>query len=283
MAKRNVNVIHRLRSDTLTNWNSANPVLEDGETVIVVDGNEKRLKVGDGTTAFKALEYATPALDSIPTVATCATAAATQAKVATSIGGGTFSLTAGKIVYVKFTNAQTYSGQPTLDVDGTGAKGVCKNGTSVGVRYQWSAGEVVGFLYDGTNFVELNGALATTTYYGVTKLSSSVTSTSASLAATPAAVKSAYDLAASKASKGNLLTVTLTASGWTDSQQTVTDEALVASGYGYLVTPDPGSYSSYAAAGVRAQNVTTDGSITFVCSKSPTVDLTVSILKTEVS
>jgi hypothetical protein len=214
--------------------------------------------------------------------ATCATAAATQAKVAAVVAGG-FALEAGRRVTVKFTNAQTYNGQPTLNVDGTGAKNICRNGTTAGMRYQWSAGEVVEFVYDGANFIEVNGAIATTTYYGVTKLSSSVTSTSTSVAANCAAVKTAYDLAAAKAAKGNLLTVTLTASGWTDSQQTVTDEALVASGYGYIVTPDPASYASYAAAGVRAQNVTTDGSISFVCSKTPTVDLTVSILKTEVS
>lgn len=40
-----------------------------------------------------------------------------------------------------------------------------------------------------------DGGLATTTYYGITKLTNSTTSTSTSTAATPASVKSAYDLA----------------------------------------------------------------------------------------
>jgi hypothetical protein len=57
--------------------------------------------------------------------------------------------------------------------------------------YMWSAGEVLDFVYDGTNWVAVDGAIATTTYYGVTKLSSSTTSSSASMAATPAAVSAA--------------------------------------------------------------------------------------------
>jgi hypothetical protein len=137
-------------------------------------------------------------IEFVPCYATCDTAAATQAKVATIVAG-TFSLTAGKTVTVKFTNAQTYNGQPTLNVGGTGAKSIVKNGTTAGIRYQWQAGEVVQFVYDGTNFVEVNGATATTTYFGVTKLTTSVASTSTTTAATPSSVKTAYDLAATKA------------------------------------------------------------------------------------
>jgi hypothetical protein len=128
--------------------------------------------------------------------ATCATAAATQAKEATVVSGS-FTLTTGADVIIKFTNAQTYNGQPTLNVGGTGAKNICRNGTSAGMRYMWAAGEMVHFVYDGTNFLQVEGSVASTTYYGMTKLSSSTTSTSASLAATPAAVKSAIDAAKS--------------------------------------------------------------------------------------
>lgn len=63
------------------------------------------------------------------------------------------------------------------------------------MEYMWQAGEVVEFVYDGTNYVMTKGGLGTTTYYGLVKLSSSTSSTSTSLAATPSAVKSAYDLA----------------------------------------------------------------------------------------
>ena len=126
---------------------------------------------------------------------TCTTAASTQAKVVTC---SDFVLETGAVITVKFTNAQTYNGTATLNVNGTGAKNIARVGTTTTTRYYWSAGEVVDFVYDGTNYVMEGKGVATTTYYGVTKLSSSTSSTSTSLAATPSAVKSAYDLANSK-------------------------------------------------------------------------------------
>ena len=123
---------------------------------------------------------------------TCTTSASTQAKVVECEG---FKLETGAKIAVKFTNAQTYNGTATLNVNGTGAKNICRVGTTTTTRYYWSAGEVVDFVYDGTNYVMEGKGVATTTYYGVTKLSSSTSSTSTSLAATPSAVKTAYDLA----------------------------------------------------------------------------------------
>ena len=128
---------------------------------------------------------------------TCPTGATSQTKVVTT-SSGDFSLTTGSMVRVKFTNAQTYNGGIKLDVDGTGAKNVMKQGTTATVRYFFQAGEVVDFVYDGTNYIAVNEGIATTTYYGVTKLSSATNSTSAAMAATPAAVKAAYDHASSK-------------------------------------------------------------------------------------
>lgn len=128
---------------------------------------------------------------------TCPTAANTTAKVVTT-SSGDFSLTTGSIVYVLFTyNAYTGS---TLNVDGTGAVTIKAYGTTNVTTYQWGANEVVGFVYDGTYFRMLNGMIATTTYYGMTKLSSSTSSSSTSTAATSSAVKAAYDLANGKAS-----------------------------------------------------------------------------------
>jgi hypothetical protein len=80
------------------------------------------------------------------------------------------------------------------------------------MQYMWSAGEVLDFVYDGSNWVAVDGALATTTYYGVTKLSSSTTSTDATMAATPAAVSSA--LAVAKSYTDDALT---SAKAYTDS------------------------------------------------------------------
>ena len=118
---------------------------------------------------------------------TCATGASTAAKV---VECENFVLEEGAVIYVKFTNAQTYNGTATLNVNGTGAKDIARVGTTKTTRYYWSAGEVVGFVYDGTNYVMMERGTASTTYYGLTKLSSSATSTSEALALTPKALNS---------------------------------------------------------------------------------------------
>ena len=116
---------------------------------------------------------------------TCSTGASTRAKVVTCTG---FKLTTGAVLFVKFTNSQTYNGSPTLNVNSTGAITVQYKGGTSGIRYMWSSGEIVGFVYDGTYWVAIQKALATSTYYGMTKLSTSGTSTSDALALTPSAL-----------------------------------------------------------------------------------------------
>jgi len=113
---------------------------------------------------------------------TCETAAATQAKVVECEG---FKLETGTMIRVKFTNAQTYNGTATLNVNGTGAKNITRVGTTATTRYFWSAGEVVDFVYDGVNYIMEGRGIASTSYYGVTKLNSSIYSTSTSYALTP--------------------------------------------------------------------------------------------------
>lgn len=77
--------------------------------------------------------------------ATCGTAAATAAKVAT-LAAGSLTLKAGVTVSVKFTYSNTAS-SPTLNVAGTGAKAIYTQG----VRYAyWRANSTVVFTYDGS-------------------------------------------------------------------------------------------------------------------------------------
>ena len=128
---------------------------------------------------------------------TCTTDANEQTKVVTT-SSGDFSLETGSMVRVKFKNGQNYDGGIKLDVDGTGAINVMRQGTTITVQYFFQAGEVVDFVYDGTNYTAVNKSIASRAYYGVTKLSSATDSTSAAMAATPSAVKEAYDLASSK-------------------------------------------------------------------------------------
>lgn len=123
---------------------------------------------------------------------TCTTAAATAAKVVTA--DRDFVLETGAAIDVKFSYANSASA-PTLNVGDTGAKAVKKYGNTAPNTYQWYAGAIVRFVYDGTYWIIEGGTTATTTYYGVTKLNSSTSSTSTTEAATPSAVKAAMDKA----------------------------------------------------------------------------------------
>lgn len=83
---------------------------------------------------------------------TCATAAATAAKVVTCANFD--HLLEGVTIHVKFTYNNT-SSAPTMNVNGTGAKNIVGGGTVGGVTYvpEWHANRVVSFTYDGTNWV----------------------------------------------------------------------------------------------------------------------------------
>lgn len=116
---------------------------------------------------------------------TCDTAASTAAKV---VSCNNFVLETGAHISVRFTNANTFNGTATLNVNNTGAVNIARVGTTLTTRYYWSAGEVIDFVYDGTNFVMVRTGTATTSYYGLTKLATSAVSTSISTALTPASL-----------------------------------------------------------------------------------------------
>ena len=124
-----------------------------------------------------------------PYFGTCSTAAATQIKVVSCAG---FELKTGSRIAVQFTYSNTAS-QPKLNVNGTGDKFICGiDGTSV-ITGIWREKETIDFVYDGSWWIALGCLYATTSEYGLTKLSSSTASTSTTLAATASAVKRAYD------------------------------------------------------------------------------------------
>lgn len=137
---------------------------------------------------------------------TCSTGATAQTK-AVSIAEVS-ELETGDVFYIKMTNAQTYNGVPKLQINSLAAKNITRTGSVNAARYEWNAGEILEFLYDGKSMVLVDGAIANTTYYGLTKLSSAVNSSSEEIAATSKAVKTAYD-AANKAMTG----ATATAAG----------------------------------------------------------------------
>ena len=121
----------------------------------------------------------------------CSTASATQTKVVTIED---FELFTGALIAVKFDNVNTAT-SPKLNISGTGAINMYSVGTTAVLPNAWSAGETLLFVYNGTSYMVADGGIASTSGYGATKLNSSTSSTSTTEAATPSAVKSAYDLA----------------------------------------------------------------------------------------
>lgn len=116
----------------------------------------------------------------------CSTSASSSGKTVTI--SGITALTTGLCIRVKFANAQSYDGTPTLNLNSLGAKNIRSRGTTNAAKYEWLAGEVIDFVYDGSGWLMVNGGIATTTYYGYTKLATSATSTSTALALTPASL-----------------------------------------------------------------------------------------------
>lgn len=124
-----------------------------------------------------------------PYFGTCSTAEATQVKVVSCPG---FELKTGSRIAVQFTYGNSAS-QPKLNVNGTGDKFICStDGMSV-IADIWRDKETVDFVYDGSWWIAIGCLYATTAYYGLTKLSSSISFSSTTLAANSYAVKRAYD------------------------------------------------------------------------------------------
>lgn len=79
------------------------------------------------------------------------------------------------------------------------------------------------------------------------------------------------------------MTITLPANSWDGRAQTIQNEQLLAdSHYFYVVSPDTDSLAEASETGVKADNVTEDGKLTFHCEVTPESDLTIHILRLEV-
>lgn len=129
--------------------------------------------------------------------ATCSTASGTGAKTATT-STGDFVLATGSMVRILFTTSNT-AANPTISIDGSAAKAIRPISSASGMANKIAAGEVIDLVYDGSNFVMTKGNAATTSFYGITKLSSATNSTAEDVAATPKAVKDAADAKVDKA------------------------------------------------------------------------------------
>lgn len=98
-------------------------------------------------------------------------------------------------IFFKYANSTTAF---YLNINNTGVDYAVGQTTSVDmpVNY-WRPQSILSFIYYAPRerWQILKGNVATTEYYGLTKLSSSINDTSTAMAATPSAVKQAYDLA----------------------------------------------------------------------------------------
>ena len=120
---------------------------------------------------------------------TCATAAATAAKVVTISGNTNWALTAGSIITVKFTYTNTAS-NPTLNVNSTGAKSIWYNTaliTTSNLGYGGTANRPMIFMYDGTQYVFIGWSVDSNTTYSNASLGQGY-GTCATAAATAAKV-----------------------------------------------------------------------------------------------
>lgn len=132
-----------------------------------------------------------PTIPTVPTkcfYGTCSTAKGTAAKVVTCSSFTAADLVAGTRIVVLMSAANTYNGTATLNINNTGAHDIYYNGTTTNARYMWNAGESVDFIFNGSQWAMVDGALATTDYYGVTKLYNGAGSSSNAYALTPNAL-----------------------------------------------------------------------------------------------
>lgn len=111
--------------------------------------------IGNGTTAAPTWKA--------PSYGSCSTEAATAAKVVSCTG---FKLYTGAQITVKFTVTNT-AANPTLNVNGTGAKSIYYRGGAISEGYL-AANRTYTFMYNGTQY-ELVGDLDTNSDYKVTQ------------------------------------------------------------------------------------------------------------------
>lgn len=125
----------------------------------------------------------------------CTTVGSSRNKTVSITGFDGSDLFTGVRVTVRFNNAQSYNGTPTLNVSGTGEKNIARRSSlnsvsEIAGQYEWNANSIITFTYSGFAWVIDDGEAATTTYYGKTKLSNTI-SNDQTTALTPYAVYNA--------------------------------------------------------------------------------------------
>lgn len=109
---------------------------------------------------------------------TCSTAAGTAAKVVTVSGNTNWDLTAGSIICITFSAINTAS-NPTLNVNGTGAKSISYNGAVITTSSLNRGGHTIPqmYIYDGTNYVWIGHSTDWNTTYPISIKSATTAAT----------------------------------------------------------------------------------------------------------
>lgn len=164
MANKTFNTRIKNKRDTSANWTSKDPVLLDGELIIVdTASGEVRFKIGDGTKKYLQLPFQDEILRNskvdLDAGVYTVTASSTDGVAYTATVPGIDSLTAGAS-FIMVPNKTSASQEPTLNVNGLGAKKIRRRlnnlvtVTSKGYSNTWiSVNKPFTLMYDGTYWI----------------------------------------------------------------------------------------------------------------------------------
>ena len=174
------------------------------------------------STASTANTNATSALNRSVQYGTCATAAGTAAKAVTL---SNFALYTGATVHVKFTYANSVA-NPTLNVNSTGAKAIRAYGAALTATsaYNWVAGSIVTFVYDGTYWNISDSAGLLKANDATTAASNAQTTANTARTEAAAAAKTATNFMSYDSTNG-LLIGNKSSGSWSGNRAQVTSSA----------------------------------------------------------
>lgn len=164
MANKTFNTRIKNKRDTSANWTSKDPVLLDGELIIVdTASGETRFKIGDGTKKYSQLPFQDEILRNskvdLDAGVYTATASSTDGIAYSATVPGITALTAGAS-FIMIPNKASTSKAPTLNVNGLGAKPIRRRLSSLttslqqGYSKNWIApNKPLTVVYDGTAWV----------------------------------------------------------------------------------------------------------------------------------
>ena len=150
-----------------------------------------------------------------------------------------------------------------------------KVGTDVSIP-QFSLGSpglIVGSDEDGTVFAETDG---TGSVKGWDTLTGNVQTNTSNITTIQGQVAQLQTDVAGKQADLTSVTVTLAVAGWASNQQPVTASNVTADNIVW-VSPAPASFTAYGQAGIYA-SAQAEGTITFTCTKAPTVAISVEVV-----